>query len=69
MKYDVDDWVIYRPFYDAESELLREIQNRALILWVYPKNDFYDYDIYIEGSGKRKKVREHQLFPLPPSTY
>lgn len=69
MKYEVDDWVIYRPFYDAESELLREIQNRALILWVYPKNDFYDYDIYIEGSGKRKKVREHQLFPLPPSTY
>lgn len=69
MKYKVDDWVIYRPFYDAESELLREMQNRALILWVYPKNDFYDYDIYIEDTGKKKKVREHQLFPDPAPTY
>ena len=49
MKYKVDEWVIYRPFADAESELLREMQNRALILWVYPKSDFYDYDI-IHGS-------------------
>jgi hypothetical protein len=69
MKYKVDEWVIYRPFADAESELLREMQNRALILWVYPKSDFYDYDIYIEDTGKKKKVRELHLFPERPPTY
>ena len=58
MKYEVDEWVVYKPFADSDSELLKEMQNRALILWVYPKNDFYDYDIYIEETGKKKKVRE-----------
>ena len=69
MKYRIDEWVIYKPFPDAESEILREMQNRALILWVHPKNDFYDYDIYIEESGKKKKVREQHLFPEPTPTY
>jgi len=69
MRYEVDEWVIYRPFADSDSELLKEMQNRALILWVRPKNDFYDYDIYIEETGKKKKVREHHLFPEPTSTY
>ena len=45
MLYKVDEWVIYKPFPDSEYELLRKMQNRALILWVYPKNDFYDYDL------------------------
>ena len=69
MKYQVDQWVNYKPFHDSEYELLKGIQNRALILWVYPKNDFYDYDIYIEETGKIKKVREHHLFPESTSTY
>ena len=69
MKYEVDEWVLYRPFYDSEYESLREMQNRALILWVYPKNDFYDYDIYIDETGKKKKVRECHLFPIRVPTY
>ena len=69
MKYKVDDWVIYKPFYDSEYKSLREMKNRALILWIYPKNDFYDYDIYIEETTKIKKVREHQLFPETDPTY
>ena len=69
MLYKVDEWVIYKPFPDSEYELLRKMQNRALILWVYPKNDFYYYDIYIEETGKIKKVREHHLFPESTSTY
>ena len=69
MKYKVDEWVIYKPFYDSEYESLREMQNRALILWIYPKNDFYDYDIYIDKTGKKKKVRECHLFPESSPTY
>ena len=64
MKYRIDDWVIYRPFANEESEILKKIQDKAVILYVYPKNDFYDYEIYIDATGKRKKVREHQLFPI-----
>lgn len=64
MKYRIDEWVIYRPFANEESEILKKIQDKAVILYVYPKNDFYDYEIYIDTTGKRKKVREHQLFPI-----
>jgi len=69
MKYEADEWVIFKPFPDDESELLREMKNRALILADLPKDPFYDYKIIIEGSGKIKKVREHQLFPESRPTY
>jgi hypothetical protein len=69
MKYRIDDWVLYKPFADSESDLLKEISDKAVILYVFPKNDFYDYEIYIDETGKRKKVREHQLFPVTSSTY
>ena len=69
MKYDIDDWVLYKPFIDCESDLLKEMSDKAVILYVFPKNDFYDYEIYIDETGKRKKVREHQLFPVTSSTY
>lgn len=69
MKYDVDQWVLYKPFVDCDSDLLKEMSHKAVILYVYPKNDFYDYEIFINGSGKRKKVREFQLFPTTPPTY
>ena len=69
MKYKVDQWVYYKPFADSDSDLLKEISDKAVILYVYPKNDFYDYEIFIDGTGKRKKVREHQLFPMAPPTY
>ena len=64
MKYRIDEWVIYRPFANEESEILKKIQDKAVILYVYPKNDVYDYEIYIATTGTRKKVREHQLFPI-----
>lgn len=69
MKYRIDDWVLYKPFADSESDLLKEMSDKAVILYVFPKNDFYDYEIYIDETGKRKKVREHQLFPVTSSTY
>ncbi len=69
MKYRVDDWVIYKPFPNDESYLLREIQDRCLILACLPEDRFYDYKIYIETTEKIKKVREHQLFPEAHPTY
>ncbi len=69
MKYKVDEWVIYRPFINSESELLREMSSRVLILDLLKDDFFYDYKIYVEDTQKIKKVREHQLFPLPLPTY
>ena len=69
MKYNVDDWVLYKPFINEESTLLQEICDRALILAHLPIDPFYDYKIILEESGKIKKVREHQLFPDGGSTY
>jgi hypothetical protein len=69
VKYRIDDWVIYKPFPNDQSKFLSEIEKRSLILWVFPKEDFYDYEIIIDGTGKIKKVREHQLFPIPDPTY
>jgi len=69
MKYKVDEWVIYRPFADSESDLLREMSSRVLILDLLEDDLFYDYKIYVENTQKIKKVREHQLFPLSPPTY
>tara|TARA_B100000902_G_C26966405_1_gene743083 strand:- start:288 stop:497 length:210 start_codon:yes stop_codon:yes gene_type:complete len=69
MKYRVDDWVIYKPFADSEHDSLREMSSRVLILDLLKSDPFYDYKIYIEDTQKIKKVREHQLFPLPSPTY
>ena len=69
MKYQTDQWVLYYPFPDVESEILSSQNERALILSELPNDHFYDYKIIIETSGKIKKVREHQLFPEPHPTY
>ena len=69
MKYRTDEWVIYRPFPDDESRLLREMESRALVLDLLKEDHFYDYKIYIEETQKTKKVREHQLFPVTTPTY
>ena len=60
-KFKVDEWVLYCPFPDSDFENLRNMQNRSLVLYIRPENDFYDYDIYIEKSEKIKKVREKNL--------
>ena len=67
MKYRVDEWVLYCPLPDIE--LFKDERRPALILAVLDNDPFYDYKIYIEESQKRKKVREHQLFPVPHPTY
>mgnify|MGYP003651393308 FL=1 len=69
MKYKVDEWVNYLPFPDDEIESLAKIKKIAVILNILPKDDFYDYEIFIDGEGKIKKVREDKLFPIPEPTY
>ena len=69
MKYKVDEWVLYIPYKDDEVKSLAEIKKRSVILNILPKSDFYDYEIFIDGEGKIKKVREHKLFPIPEPTY
>ncbi len=67
MKYKVDEWVLFCPLPDVE--LFKNERRPVLILDVLDDDLFYDYKIYIEKTGKIKKVREHQLFPMPDSTY
>ena len=69
MKYKVDEWVYYIPFKDDEVESLAKLKKLSVILNILPKSDFYDYEIFIDGEGKIKKVREHKLFPIPEPTY
>mgnify|MGYP003143213066 FL=1 len=69
MKYKVDEWVIYIPYPNDEIESLAKIKKIAVILNILPKDDFYDYEIFIDGEGKIKKVSEDKLFPRPEPTY
>ena len=64
MKYKVDEWVGYCPLPDIE--LFKDERELAVVLDILDDDIFYDYKIYIEKTGKIKKVREHQLFPKPP---
>lgn len=63
MKYHIDDWVLYRPFYDSEKDsTLYKITHRAVILHVFKKEEYYDYEIFIDdGSSKIKKVKQECL--------
>ena len=67
MKYKIDDWVYYCPLPDIETFKNERIP--AVILDILDNDLFYDYKIYVDGTGKTKKVREHQLFPEAPPTY
>jgi hypothetical protein len=68
-RYKIDDWALYCAFPDSESEYLSSERKRVVILEVLPKSDLYDYRIFIDGEGKVKKVKEHQLFVEAPPTY
>lgn len=61
MKYRIDEWVFYCAF--PEIAALSDQRDRAVVLEVYLKEDYYDYRIIIDGTGKIKKVKEHNLFP------
>jgi hypothetical protein len=65
MKYRVDEWVLFCALPDVETFKHERIP--SLILDVLIDDLFYDYKIYIDETGKTKKVREHQLFPMPHS--
>lgn len=67
MKYKVDEWVFYCPLPDVDT--FKDERKLAVILDILHTDLFYDYKIYLDGSGKTKKVREHQLFPRPDPTY
>ena len=63
-KYKLDEWVLYCQFPDANSEILKNQRERAVILEVLKDDPIYDYRIYInESDGRVKKVRESELFP------
>ena len=67
MKYKVDQWVGYCPLPDIE--LFKDEREPAVVLDILDDDIFYDYKIYIDRTGKIKKVREHQLFPITDPTY
>ena len=68
-KFRIDEWVFYCPFPDSSAESLSSERLKSVILWKFDKTEPYDYEIFIDGEGKIKKVREHQLFPISNSTY
>jgi len=66
MRYKVDEWVYYCVLPDVEY--FKNDMRAALILTVLDDDPFYDYKIYIDKTGKIKKVREQQLFSMPQPT-
>lgn len=68
-KYDVDQWVLFCPFPDPKYPALSSERKKSVILGVLPKEDRNDYRIFIDGEGKIKNVKEHQLFPDPDPNY
>lgn len=68
-KFRIDDWVLYCAFPESEYSLLSTERKRAVVLHVFEKSNFYDYEIYIDGAGAIKKVREQNLFPIDKSNY
>tara|TARA_R100001163_G_C5053240_1_gene189833 strand:- start:449 stop:649 length:201 start_codon:yes stop_codon:yes gene_type:complete len=66
MKFKVDEWVYYCSLPDVK--LLSDERRPAVILNILKEDPIYDYEIYIDGVGKIKKVREQQLFSMPQPT-
>ena len=62
MKYRIDDWVLYCAF--PEIKALGNQRDPAVVLEVYPAEDYYDYRIFIDGTGRIKKVKQRNLFPF-----
>ena len=67
-KFKVDDVVSYKPFKNYKnlnSEILKNISKKSVILEVYDKKDnkfeLYDYRICILENGDIKKVKEDVL--------
>ena len=56
-----DEFVNYVLFPDSE---LLKVTKRAVILEVFQEGAYYDYEIFIDGEGTIRKVKEEDLFPL-----
>ena len=63
LEYRQDEWVLYVPFPKQEHRSYNEPQ-RAVILDVFADDGYYDYEIFIDGVGKIKKVKAENLFPV-----
>jgi hypothetical protein len=61
-KFKVDDWVYYDFLPDLNGP--GQYRKRAIVLSVCAQDDYYDYEIYIEGKGEYKKTREEYLFHI-----
>ena len=66
MKFKVDEWVYYCAFPDLAA--LSDERSKSVVLSVLENDPIYDYEIYIDGLGKIKKVKEQQLFSMPQPT-
>ena len=67
-KFKIDDVVLYKPFRNhtnLNSEILKNISKKAVILEVYNKEknkyELYDYRICILENGEIKKTKEDVL--------
>ena len=61
-RYKVDEWVVYDPF--PVDNVQSKFGQRAVVLSICEQDDFYDYRIYVEKTGKFKSVKEESLFSL-----
>jgi len=67
IKYKIDEWVYFCEFPDFKY--LSDERKRSVILQVLLMDPIYDYEIFVDGEGKIKKVKESQLFPIITPTY
>jgi hypothetical protein len=63
-KFDIDDWVLYAPYLDFESELLNKERQKVIILEILENDSLYDYRIYIDDTGRMKRIKQENLFPI-----
>jgi hypothetical protein len=68
-KFRIDEWVLYCAFPESDYSMLSEERKSSVVLRVFEESNFYDYEIYIDGTGIIKKVREQNLFPVDKSNY
>ena len=63
LNFQKDEWVLYVPFPD-DGERSYNKPKRSVILEVFHGDNYYDYEIFVDGEGKIKKVKAENLFPV-----
>jgi len=64
-KFKIDEWILYDPYPSGNNTTLRL---KVVVLEVLENDLFYDYRIFIDGTGTITKVREENLFPCDETT-